>query len=45
MGYVAVTTSLQALAMGFGLETNSQSPWKEGGPDGGRQNRLKPDDS
>ena len=45
MEFLAVTTSLQALAKGFGLETDSQ-PQREGvGPDGGQQDRSKPDNS
>ena len=45
MESLAGTTSLHALAAGFGLETDDQ-PQREGvGPDGDHQDRWKPDDS
>jgi hypothetical protein len=45
MASLAGTTSLNALAVGFGLETDSQ-PQRQGiEPDGDHQVRWKPDDS
>jgi hypothetical protein len=45
MESLAGTTSLHALAIGFGLETDSQ-PQRQGiEPDGDHQVRWKPDDS
>jgi hypothetical protein len=45
MESLAGTTSLHALANGFGLESNSQSQWEGVEPDRDHQDRWKPDDS
>jgi hypothetical protein len=44
MESLAGTTFLQALAEGFGLETDSQAEREGVGPDGDHQDRWKPDD-
>ena len=44
MESLAGTTSLHALAIGFGLETDSQAQWEGVGPDGDHQDRWKLDD-
>jgi hypothetical protein len=45
MESLAGTTSLHALAIGFGLETDSQPQRQGDGPDGDHQVRRNPDDS
>ena len=42
---LAGTTSLHALAIGFGLETDSEPKRQGVGPDGDHQVLWKPDDS
>ena len=45
MESLAGTTSLQALAIGFGLETDPQAQREGVGTDRDHQDRWKPDDS
>ena len=45
MESLAGTTSLQALAIGFGLETDPQAQREGVGSDRDHQDRWKPDDS
>ena len=45
MESLAGTTSLHALAAGFGLEADPQAQRQGVGPDGDHQARWKPDDS
>jgi len=43
MEFMVGTSSLQALVIGFGLETDFQPQWERVAVDGDHQDRLKPD--